>query len=274
LDNEISEERPVAVITGGSSGIGLACAYRLGAGYHLVLADVQAERLDGAAAGLRAAGYGVTAVVTDITAPAQVAALAECVRGIGRFDLLVHAAGISPTMADGGRILEVNLYGTALVAGCFLPLAGPGSVAVLIASSAGHMAGFSDRDDPAMRDPLIPDFLARMAADMETPERAYSASKRGVIVYAQAQAAAWGARGARIVTISPGMIETPMGEQEFAKQPLMKTMLELTPMRRLGKPQEIAALVAFLGSGDAAFITGADFLVDGGISARLRNAGG
>jgi NAD(P)-dependent dehydrogenase (short-subunit alcohol dehydrogenase family) len=264
----------VAVITGGSSGIGLACAQLFGARHQLVLVDIQAEKLEATAAALRAAGHTVTPVVTDITAPAQVEKLAETVRGLGKFALLVNAAGISPTMANGRRILEVNLIGTARIASAFLPLAGPGSVAVLIASSAGHMAGFNERSDPAMRDPLRADFWAQMEADTETPERAYSAGKRGVIVYAQAQAAAWGVRGARIVTISPGMIETPMGDLEFSKQPLMKTMLEMTPLQRQGKAHEIAALAEFLGSQAAAFITGSDFLIDGGITARLRNLAG
>lgn len=273
-DSETLNAVSVAVITGGSSGIGLACAERLGKRHHLVLVDVQAERLDAAAASLRAAGHRVTPVVTDITAPAQVQNLAETAKRLGRFALLVHAAGISPTMADGNRILEVNLYGTALIASAFLPLAQPGSVAVLIASSAGHMPGFRDRSDPAMRDPLAGDFAAQMAADAQTPEGAYSVSKRGVMVYAQAQAGAWGARGARIITVSPGMIETPMGRLEFSKQPLMQNMLDMTPLQRQGKPEEIAALVEFLGSDAAAFITGTDILIDGGVTASLRNMAG
>jgi NAD(P)-dependent dehydrogenase (short-subunit alcohol dehydrogenase family) len=269
-DSKTSEAASVAVITGGASGIGLACGYKLGADHHLVLVDVNAELLNTAATALRAAGHTVTTVVTDITSPEQVEALAQTVQKLGRFAVLVHAAGLSPTMADGRRILEVNLYGTGLITNAFLPLACPGSVAVLIASSAGHMVGFTERSDPAMRDPLAADFRTALHADTETPERAYSASKRGVIVHAQAQAGAWGAKGARIVTISPGMIETPMGAQEFAKQPMMQTLLSMSPIQRQGKAEEIAGVAAFLASDAAAFITGTDFLVDGGITAQMK----
>jgi NAD(P)-dependent dehydrogenase (short-subunit alcohol dehydrogenase family) len=261
----------IAVVTGGSSGMGLACAYRLGRRHALVLADINRTGLEAATAELRAAGCSVTPIAVDITQPDSVSNLAETTRSLGRFDVLVHAAGLSPNMAGGRRILEVNLVGTALVERAFLPLAGAHTAAVLIASTAGHMGSFAERNEAALRNPLGKDFWAHVAQALESPESAYSLSKRGVILYCEAVAPEWGARGARITTVSPGMIKTPMGELEFANQPLMKNMLEMTPIQRWGGADEIAAAVEFLVSEGASFITGTDLRVDGGITPRFKN---
>ena len=100
---------------------------------------------------------------------------------------------------------------------------------------------------------------------------AYSLAKYGVIRLCQREASAWGARGARIVSLSPGIIQTPMGQQEFDQQPMMATLVAQTPLKRMGQPEEIAAAAAFLLSADASFITGCDMLVDGGVTGALRS---
>jgi len=256
----------IAVVTGGASGMGLECARRLGARHRLVLADRNQAGLEAAAAALSADGCVVTPVVTDITGPDSVGRLAETARSLGRMDALVHAAGLSPTMADGRRIMAVNLVGTALVERAFLALAGPGAAAVLIASTAGHTGPASKRSDPILTTPLAADFWKQMAADIADPVNAYSLSKRGVILYCEGVAADWGARGARIVTVSPGMIDTPMSAREFAAQPLMQNMLDMSPIPRWGRAEEIAATVEFLVSDGASFITGTDIRVDGGVT--------
>jgi len=260
----------IAVVTGGASGMGLECARRLGARHRLVLADLNQAGLEAAAAALSADGCVVTPVVTDITRPDSVAQLAETVRTLGRMDALVHAAGLSPTMADGARIMAVNLVGTALVERAFLALAEPGSAAVLIASTAGHVGPAARRSDPFLSEPLAADFWDRIAPDIADPIGAYSVSKRAVMLYCEAVAPDWGRRGARIVTISPGMIDTPMNAREFAAQPLMQNMLDMSPIPRCGRPQEIAATVEFLVSDGASFITGTDIRVDGGVTPQFR----
>jgi NAD(P)-dependent dehydrogenase (short-subunit alcohol dehydrogenase family) len=260
----------IAVVTGGASGMGLECARRLGALHRLVLADMNESALDAAAAALVADGCSVTSVVTDIAQPDSVAQLAETAQSLGRLDALVHAAGLSPTMADGRRVMAVNLVGAALIERAFLKLAEPGCAAVLIASTAGHTGPAAQRNDPILATPLAEDFWSRMADDVADPANAYSLSKRGVILYCEAVAPEWGARGARIVTVSPGMIRTPMGEREFAAQPLMQNMLDMSPIPRWGRVEEIAATVAFLVSQDASFITGTDIRVDGGVTPFFR----
>jgi NAD(P)-dependent dehydrogenase (short-subunit alcohol dehydrogenase family) len=231
-----------------------------------VLADINAAGLEAAAQELRADGCTVTTVQVDITRPDAVAHLAATASALGPLGVLVHAASLSPTMADGRRIMAVNLVGAALVERAFLPLAGPGTAAVLIASTAGHTGPAAKRSDLILTTPLAEDFWAQLEVDIAEPTHAYSLSKRGVILYCEAVVPEWGARGARIVTVSPGMIETPMGEREFAAQPLMRNMLDMTPIRRWGRADEIAATVEFLVSDSASFITGTDIRVDDGVT--------
>jgi NAD(P)-dependent dehydrogenase (short-subunit alcohol dehydrogenase family) len=261
---------PVVVVTG-TGGIGLACARRLGAGHQLVLADADGNRLHSVVSTLSDEGFAAHGYEIDVSDAPSVSGLAAFAAEHGPLATLVHTAGLSPTMAPGNRILDVNLKGTALLVAAFEDLAGMGTVGVFVASMAGHLWPIDDQFDRAVGTAHPDDVVGAtgVPADIDS-STAYAISKRGVVVRVVAAAPAWGARGARIVSVSPGMIATPMGHQEYEATPVMHEMKERSPVPRLGTPTDIAEAVAWLAGPDAGFVTGTDLLVDGGVVASLR----
>ena len=265
-----------AIITGGGGGMGLACARLLSKDYRILLVEIDPDRLERALTLLAEAGTSASGRVADISDHEQTLSLAEWAREEGTLGALIHTAGLSPTMASGDRIWKVNLVGSANLLHALSPQVGPDCVAILIASQAAHFLG--DTPSPELQaileEPLAADLIERiekLSPDWLEPGIAYAAAKLGVLRLAVRTALEWGPRGARVVSLSPGMIETGMGKQEYAAQPFMKTMLEKTPLQRMGKEDEIAQAVKFLCSSAASFITATDLLVDGGSTAAVRH---
>lgn len=253
--------------------MGIACARRFAqSGDTVFLVDLDSERAETVAAELRSDGGDVTPVGVDVVDQSAVASLAEEVAARGQLRAIAHTAGLSPTMASWDRILSVNLIGTVHLLDAFEPLVGDGSAAVCVASQAGHLLGDPDPTLGALlSEPLTDDFLLRSeAAGITDSGAAYGWSKWAVRRLVIERAPAWGARGGRIVSLSPGIIDTPMGQQELENQPFMPTMIEMTPLERMGTADEIASVVEFLCSPGASFVTGTDILVDGGSTEQLR----
>jgi NAD(P)-dependent dehydrogenase (short-subunit alcohol dehydrogenase family) len=257
--------RDVMIITGACGGIGQAMARRFASDYRLLLCDISEERL----AGLRAELAGDHEIQAgDVAAAGTIERIVARSAELGRFQALIHTAGISPGMGDARSIMAVNLLSSVRITDALLPYATPGSVVVLIASMSGHKYPPSPLD-PDLLDPGADGALDRLAVALD-PVAAYRASKRGVILLCEARCAAWGERGARIVTISPGPVETAMIAKELASSPTLAAELALTPLGRHARADEIVDAAAFLCSDQARFVTGADLRVDGGLIAAAR----
>ncbi len=269
----------VAVITGASGGMGRACAQRFGLTQRLVLCDIRKDKIEAEAQSLREAGFDVAAALAlDIGDQGAVKELAAQAAKAGPLGALVHTAGLSPALADWEPILRVNLVGTALLLEAFVEKAVRGSVAICIASMAGHMGEREPRLEALFDRPLSPNLIKDLdpfviagakTSGMEPRYAAYSISKRAIIRMVQDRARDWAAKGARIVSISPGLMDTPMGRKEAEVTDSHATLLAMTPAGRWGTPMDIANAAYFLSSEEASFVTGCDLLVDGGIMAVL-----
>jgi NAD(P)-dependent dehydrogenase (short-subunit alcohol dehydrogenase family) len=262
----------VAVITGAAGGMGSAIAAALAQqGWSLVLSDLHAEPLAALAATFPSsvAVMTVPGSVTDADFAAKITA-ALGARMIGG---LVHAAGVSPSMADGQSVFAINFTATKTLVEALLPVMARGGAAVLIASNSGQLAARPIVDRTVKK--LLKGkrtLLARLM--LRSSRMAYPLSKRAVQIYAEQMAPAFGKVGARIVSLSPGIIDTGMARLENSAGPEMARMIAVTPTGREGRADEIASVVAFLVSPAASYIAGTDILVDGGTVAGINAIGG
>jgi NAD(P)-dependent dehydrogenase (short-subunit alcohol dehydrogenase family) len=257
----------------GPGAIGLAIARRVSVGKHVLLADLREENVAAAAKVLSEAGYAVSTTTVDIASRSSVHAVVEMATALGEVTGLIHAAGVSPSQATPEVILRVDLYGTAVILEEFGNVIGRGGSAVIIASQSGHrLPGLPPEQSRALA--LTPaDEL--LALPMLQPDQisdslhAYQISKRGNALRVMAEALRWGKRGARVNTISPGIIMTPLAKDELTgpRGPGYRRMIEACAAGRAGTPDEVANVAALLMGPDGGFITGSDFLMDGGVTA-------
>jgi NAD(P)-dependent dehydrogenase (short-subunit alcohol dehydrogenase family) len=261
------------IVVIGAGSIGQAIARRVSAGKHVLLADLRQENADAAAQVLSDAGFEVSTAIVDVSSRQSVHALVETARTIGDITRVIHAAGVSPSQASPATILKVDLYGTALVLEEFGNVIAPGGAGVVIASQSGHrLPALTPEQNKALATTPADELLA---LPMIQPEQvtdslqAYQLSKRGNSLRVMAEAVRWGNRGARVNTISPGIIITPLAKDELngPRGEGYRRMIELSAVGRAGTPDEVGAVGALLMGQDGAFITGSDFLMDGGVTA-------
>jgi NAD(P)-dependent dehydrogenase (short-subunit alcohol dehydrogenase family) len=257
----------------GAGSIGQAIARRVSAGSHVVVADLHPANADAAADVMRDAGFGVSAATVDVSSRNSVHALVETSTALGDIAGVIHAAGVSPSQAPPEAILAVDLYGTALVLEEFGNVIAAGGAGVVIASQSGHRLGaLTPEQNAALATTPTDELLGlpMLQRDQVTDSlHAYQLAKRGNSLRVMAEAVRWGKRGARINTISPGIIMTPLARDELTgpRGGGYRRMIKLSPAGRAGTPDEVATVAALLMGSDGAFVSGSDFLIDGGVTA-------
>lgn len=261
------------IVVIGPGQIGQAIARRVGVGKHIVLADRSEENARSAAEILGNAGYETSVALVNVASREAVRGLVEKVTGLGDVTGLVHAAGVSPSQASPETILRVDLYGTALVLEAFGEVVASGGSGVVIASQSGHrLPPLSEEQNRALAMTPVQGLLALpfLQPDQVTsPLNAYQIAKRGNSLRVMAEALRWGSRGARLNTISPGIVMTPLAKDELSgpRGESYRKMIEGSIAGRAGTPDEVANVAALLMGPDGGFVTGSDFLMDGGVTA-------
>ncbi len=261
------------IVVVGAGSIGLAIARRVSAGKHVLLADLHQENADAAATVLGDAGFEVTTAIVDVSSRASVQALVEQATALGSVTGVIHAAGVSPSQASPDTILRVDLYGAAVVLELFGNVIANNGSAVVIASQSGHrLPALTPEQDKALATTPADELLALpmlQPDQLQDPLHAYQVAKRVNSLRVMAEAVRWGKRGARVNAISPGIVFTPLARDELAgpRGEGYRRMIELSPAGRGGTPDEVGAVGALLMGPEGTFITGSDFLMDGGVTA-------
>lgn len=260
----------------GAGGIGIAIARRQGFGRTVLLADSDEKTLASAAQSMRDAGYAVENQIADVTSRESVKELAVRAATLGKVTQVINTAGLSPNMAPIEGVLKVDLYGAAVVFDEFGQVIAPGGSGLIISSMAGHMipALPPEQDQALLHTPTeelltLPFLLADVIPNTVV---AYMIAKRANHLRVQASAISWGKRGARVNSISPGIIVTPLAQHELNSEigGMYRAMVDASPAKRMAPPEEIAIAASFLLGPDAAFITGSDLLIDGGVIAAMK----
>ena len=265
----------VSVVTGGAGGMGLATAKIVGRDHEVVLCDVRSDRLAAAAATLKDLGIEPTVVDCDVTDRSAVERLFQTATALGTVSSVIHTAGVSPSMGDADYVMRTNAIGTVNVNEVFFGCVGEAAAIVNVASMAAHMMPAelmpTGKFPLALTDEAA--FLAEMSVACNAiPEQArsgyaYAVSKGFVRWYSSSQAERFNGRRLRVVSVSPGSIDTEMGRLE--EQAGAGAMVADFAVPRWGTAEELAELFAFCASAKAGYLTGTDIRSDGGVIASM-----
>lgn len=259
------------VVLIGSGSIGQAIARRVGAGKHVVLGDLKQSNADAAAHILEDAGFETSTIAVDISSRESILSLIEHAQRFGSIKNVINAAGVSPSQAPVEAILKVDLYGTAVLLEEFGKVIAEGGSGVVISSQSGHRLGAlsAEQNFQLATTPTEELLSIEFLREITDTLKAYQYSKRCNVLRVMYEATRWGKRGATINSISPGIIITPLANDEL-KGPRgegYRNMLKASPAGRAGTPDEVGDLAEFLMSSRGRFVSGADFLIDGGTTA-------
>lgn len=262
--------KDVAVLLGTGS-IGQAIIRRIGAGKHVVLADLKQENADKAAKILEDAGFETSTIAVNLGSSDDILALTEHAQSFGAVKHLVNAAGVSPSQASVQDILRVDLYGTAVLLEEFGKSIAEGGSGIVISSQSGHrLPALSEQENSQLATSPVNELLTLpFIAAITDILKAYQYSKRCNVLRVMYEATRWGKRGATVNSISPGIIITPLANDELhgPRGEGYRKMLRLCPAGRAGTPDEVGDLAAFLMSEKGRWISGSDFLIDRGTTA-------
>lgn len=265
-------EKEVMLLTGAGQ-IGMAIARRMGYGKKIVVGDKRIENAEAVCKIMNEAGFDAVPMEMDLSSRADIKNMIAEGQKYGAIKMLINAAGVSPSQAPVEAILKVDLYGTAVLLEEVGKVIAPGGVGVTISSQSGHrMPQLTADEDRALAVTPAEELLGLPLLQPENIRdtlHAYQLAKRCNEKRVMAEAVNWGARGARVNSISPGIIVTPLALDEFngPRGDFYKNMFAKCPVGRPGTADEVANVAELLMSGKGAFITGADFLIDGGATA-------
>lgn len=259
------------VVLIGAGSIGQAIARRVSYGKHLVVADLKEEYAQRVALELTNAGFETSTVTADLSSRESILNVIAHAQQFGKITNLINAAGVSPSQAPIEVVLKVDLYGTAVLLEEFGKVIAENGSGIIISSQSGYRLGALTQEQNELLALTPTEELLKldMLQNIQNTLEAYQYSKRCNVLRVAAEAVKWGKKNARINSISPGIIITPLANDELngPRGANYKKMLDLCPSRRAGTPDEVGDLAAYLMSEKAGFITGADFLIDGGTTA-------
>ena len=272
IKEEIKMRKDVMIVTGAGQ-ISMAIARRMGYGKKIIMGDKKIENAKSIAKIMNDAGFDVWPIEMDLSSRESILHMIDVAKEYGEIAMLINGAGVSPSQAPIEAILKVDLYGTAVLLEEVGKVIKEGGVGVTISSQSGHrMKQLTPLEDELLATTPSKDLLSLDLLQVENIQdtlHAYQLAKRCNEKRVMAEAVKWGQRGARVNSISPGIVVTPLAIDEFngPRGDFYKNMFEKCPAGRPATADEVANVAELLMSEKGAFITGTDILIDGGATA-------